>query len=311
VVTSEFATAVCWLLYREIVGRYVCIESTWVVRIASDVSIECRAIKNLKITFFLVRFFFLVAECIWVHSHILHVVNGHPSFFHKDMRLECFRHAAITCFPGKRAKISHLKSVVFGLPASASTNPSMKDSFQGTTEVELERWLGARGVDCSAWGKLPGSKPVALLLEEVAEGESLLTTGSPNSTTLRAVSVVNVRVLSGDGRFLVEAKQLLPSGAERLRNMVLSEKMLPGEDWKEAARRGILEELGPVLPEHRDISLHESTYECVEERKISQSYPGLESMVRAPSTFKLASVGFVAFQSCNGLWLMVFLMKNR
>lgn len=44
-----------------------------------------------------------------------------------------------------------------------------------------------------------------------------------------------------------EGVQVLPNGSKRTRGLPLSEKLLPGERWQEAAVRGVLEELGPVL----------------------------------------------------------------
>ncbi len=42
--------------------------------------------------------------------------------------------------------------------------------------------------------------------------------------------------------------QVLPNGSRRPRGLPLSEKLLPGERWQEAVVRGVVEELGPVLP---------------------------------------------------------------
>lgn len=42
--------------------------------------------------------------------------------------------------------------------------------------------------------------------------------------------------------------QVLPNGARRARGLPLSEKLLPGEAWQAAVVRGVVEELGPVLP---------------------------------------------------------------
>lgn len=49
-------------------------------------------------------------------------------------------------------------------------------------------------------------------------------------------------------------RQVLPNGARRRRGLPLSEKLLPGEAWQEAAVRGVLEELGPVLPKEPQAS---------------------------------------------------------
>lgn len=48
---------------------------------------------------------------------------------------------------------------------------------------------------------------------------------------------------------LTEAKQQLPDGRVRSRGIPLSEKLLPGEDWREAALRAVAEELGSALQE--------------------------------------------------------------
>jgi hypothetical protein len=47
---------------------------------------------------------------------------------------------------------------------------------------------------------------------------------------------------------LYEERQVLPDGRERRRNLPVSEKLLGGEGWREAALRAVREELGPALP---------------------------------------------------------------
>ena len=47
--------------------------------------------------------------------------------------------------------------------------------------------------------------------------------------------------------------QVLPNGSRRPRGLPLSEKLLPGERWQEAVVRGVVEELGPVLPENPQV----------------------------------------------------------
>lgn len=114
--------------------------------------------------------------------------------------------------------------------------------------------------------------------------------------------------------------QVLPNGSRRSRGLPLSEKLLPGERWQEAVVRGVLEELGPVLPAdpqvHRvgligcmaaggrlgscssgaaarllsrhlpclpacQVEVDEGSMEESVETKESQSYPGLLSKVHA------------------------------
>lgn len=47
--------------------------------------------------------------------------------------------------------------------------------------------------------------------------------------------------------------QVLPNGNRRSRRLPLSEKLLPGERWQEAVVRGVVEELGPVLPANPEV----------------------------------------------------------
>ena len=76
----------------------------------------------------------------------------------------------------------------------------------------------------------------------------------------------------GSDQVLIEVKQVMPSGEERLRGDVPGEKMLAGEESAAAALRGVKEELGERLKsEPRMLGvLHETT-----EVKTSASYPGL------------------------------------
>lgn len=177
-----------------------------------------------------------------------------------------------------------------------SSEPQQQNTqFQGTTVPELEAWLQQHGVNTSLYG-VGASKPLELLLEEVAVGETILSAlaGTASSSFLssssssssspgspqRTVSVVNVRIRNSTGQTLYEATQILPTGIGRPRNLPLSEKMLPSESWREAATRGIDEELGSILPPKAEVVLDESTYMKTEEMKESQSYPGLQTNVR-------------------------------
>lgn len=49
--------------------------------------------------------------------------------------------------------------------------------------------------------------------------------------------------------------QVLPNGNRRVRGLPLSEKLLPGEAWQEAVVRGVVEELGPILPPNPQASV--------------------------------------------------------
>ena len=151
--------------------------------------------------------------------------------------------------------------------------------FSGETETELGDWLSSKGVAVNTWGEAPGTKTLALLLNEVKEGESALCTDDETGRARRSVSVINVRIVDSRGRELVEVAQILPSGARRERNTVLAEKMLPGENVCDAAKRGILEELGTILGDSPEVSIDEGSHVVSEESRDSQSYPGLRTVV--------------------------------
>lgn len=91
------------------------------------------------------------------------------------------------------------------------------------------------------------------------------------------VLLFSVNIKNTKGMSLYETQQRLPSGAVRRRNVLLSEKMLPDESWAAASRRGILEELGSVLPADPEIDVLEDTYDMCTETRVSGSYPGLRT----------------------------------
>lgn len=156
---------------------------------------------------------------------------------------------------------------------------SMSSSDLGSTVTleELGTWLSTHGkIDTAEYGK-GAAKSLQLLLDEVKEGETILTLDPQNNVPVRLVAVVNVMLKNDNGQTLIEAFQGLPTGVVRERGLPLSEKMLPNENWKEAAVRAVMEELGPVLKDNALIQVDEDSYELLEEEKQSQSYPGLFS----------------------------------
>jgi hypothetical protein len=146
--------------------------------------------------------------------------------------------------------------------------------FNGETEEDLKDWLQERGINTQLFGTVNGSKTLRCLLHEVAEGESVLQT-TEDGTPLRMVSIISVNIKNKQGQSLYETRQRLPGGGVRERNLLLSEKLLPNESWKAATRRGIMEELGSILPENPDIYVLDETYSKSTERSTSSSYPGL------------------------------------
>lgn len=158
----------------------------------------------------------------------------------------------------------------------SSTRLSMNadiDLFHGGSEADLSTWLEQKGIDVSSYGEGP-YKSVGSLLAEVQEGESVLVETSEGSA-LRRVSIISVNIKNKEGRSLYEAKQRLPNGGLRERNILLAEKLLPNETWEQATARGIKEELGSILPENPVIRLMRETYVKSQEISMSHSYPGL------------------------------------
>jgi hypothetical protein len=94
---------------------------------------------------------------------------------------------------------------------------------------------------------------------------------------------MQVSVRDARGRILVEASQVLPDGRTRSRSLLLSEKMIAGEAWQGAARRGISEELGSVLGAAPSITLAEGSHAVRAVRKDSQSYPGVLTVYEVSS----------------------------
>lgn len=79
---------------------------------------------------------------------------------------------------------------------------------------------------------------------------------------------------------LHEAEQVFNDGRRRVRNIPLSEKLLPGEDAATGARRGILEELGSAITDAEAIEVIGEVH-TTSEWRASQSYPGLHTKVLA------------------------------
>ena len=141
-----------------------------------------------------------------------------------------------------------------------------------TSADTLAEWLTARGLNVSEWGS-GTAKPVKKLFEEVQQRESELVI--ENGRVLRCLCVAKMRIHRPDSsQFLVEAKQVLADGRERVRGDVPGEKMFAGEDPLEAAVRGCREELGARMTcEPTEIALLHKTVEV----KPSASYPNLMS----------------------------------
>ena len=117
------------------------------------------------------------------------------------------------------------------------------------------------------------------LFTELELGESVLRYAESDGVVLREVRVVKVRIQRPDApnESLVEARQIFADGRERARGTPLSEKVLLWEGPVAAARRGVLEELGPALgPRASSILIDDASLTAWEEtRQSSSSYPTL------------------------------------
>ncbi|KAI8470363.1 MAG: hypothetical protein J3K34DRAFT_260047 [Monoraphidium minutum] len=158
------------------------------------------------------------------------------------------------------------------LSCAAATPPSDMEAPPFSGVQELEAWLAAHGVPTAEYG-VGTAKSVADLFEEVQKGESVLqlVEGAPT----RAVSVLSLLITNDAGQVLTEARQRLPDGRERARGLPLSEKMLPGEGWRQAAARAVAEELGSALPPgwRTQFELREGSHATSLRRLASPSYP--------------------------------------
>jgi len=158
-----------------------------------------------------------------------------------------------------------------------ASSSSAAAAFQGTSCAQLESWLNSNGINTSLYGK-KAVKSIQMLLQEIEEGETTLTL-SKDGTPLRSVAILNALVQDSQGRTLIEEAQTLASGARRIRQLPLSEKMLPGETLQDSVVRAIEEELGTLLSNPAAaISIDEGSYHVIEESKESMSYPGLKSV---------------------------------
>ncbi|HSM55488.1 MAG TPA: NUDIX hydrolase [Candidatus Sulfomarinibacteraceae bacterium] len=131
---------------------------------------------------------------------------------------------------------------------------------------ELREWLRAHDIDFSAWGQ-DSAKTVEHLWAEISEGETRIELEPPR----RVVNVVRLHIRRGS-RLLIEAHQDFYGGQRRARGRPPSEKMKPGESYRDAALRCLKEELG--VPQ-QDVLLLEDTYRRKTRQANSGSYPGL------------------------------------
>ena len=169
-----------------------------------------------------------------------------------------------------------------GASPAAAGDASNPGGWTGTSRdvASLRQWLDANGVDANAFG-VNGAKSLADLAIEVERGETVLALDDVTNAPRRDVRVLRLLVTDEAKRpnqVLVEARQEWESGRVRYRNTPLSEKLLGNEDWRDAVRRAVDEELGGAIDATQfSLKVDESSVRRTEVDRESLSYPGLSS----------------------------------
>ena len=169
-----------------------------------------------------------------------------------------------------------------GASPAAAGDASNPGGWTGTSRdvASLRQWLDANGVDANAFG-VNGAKSLTDLAIEVERGETTLALDDVTNAPRRDVRVLRLLVTdetSRPGQILVEARQEWESGRVRYRNTPLSEKLLGDEDWRDAVRRAVDEELGGAIDATQfSLKVDEGSVRRSEVDRESLSYPGLSS----------------------------------
>ena len=161
--------------------------------------------------------------------------------------------------------------------SSSSSSTSSSTRWSGGDAASLDAWLRASGVDTARFG-VGDAKSLDDLAEEVARGEATVTLDPRTGAPLRSVRVLQLLLRDAAGRVLVEARQEWSDGRVRERGTPLSEKMLGGESWRDAAPRAVAEELGSALAPGYELVVDEATLQVRNVARDSVSYPGLPSL---------------------------------
>ena len=141
-----------------------------------------------------------------------------------------------------------------GSEAPSAAPPEDAASWTGGSLESLAAWLRAHGVDPGFASAANDAKSPSELATEVLRGETTLEalpnlhgdSGGP-SGAVRRVRVLRLLIRDDRDRVLIETRQEWSDGRVRERGTPLSEKMRRDEDWRDAARRAVLEELGSCL----------------------------------------------------------------
>ena len=154
------------------------------------------------------------------------------------------------------------------------TNNILNDPVEFDDEEDFARWLDEHGLDVSNFGR-GEAKTVRHLFDEVRGGKCTL--GLCDGSVVR--SVVNTQIKLRHGyKILVEKMQLLEDGRKRVRKdgnrgLLIVVKNRPAEGWRDAARRGLQDELN-LRAEQVDLC-DEGSIERKNRTVDSPSFPGV------------------------------------
>lgn len=139
--------------------------------------------------------------------------------------------------------------------------------------LSISRLLKEFSIDPEMWGK-GKAKTLDHLVKEIVIGETTLDV-TPDGNLVRVVHLSSVDLTYKDLK-LVEEMQIFEDGRVRIRQLsaTVTEKIMPGENPKEAALRGIQEELDIK----NKMKLKKRNY--YERELDSPSYPGLRSLYK-------------------------------
>lgn len=147
------------------------------------------------------------------------------------------------------------------------------------TVADLDTLLASHGIDTSKYGR-DSAKSLSQLLKEIQEGECFFDV--VDGVLIRYVNVLNVAIKRNDGAVLYEESQTFHRTETReeytrkRENMLLAEKMLPGEDAIDATIRALDEELDIHISSELELAaLEVRVVDRRIEKKFSPSYPEL------------------------------------
>lgn len=140
---------------------------------------------------------------------------------------------------------------------------------------DLTAKLNKYNISTEEWGTKK-SKSIKYLLNELNEKECVLV--EEDGGLVRYIEFVGIKVYyndeDGNNWYLNEDEQIFTDGRKRRRTMQssVSEKMIAGEDPKDGAVRGAMEEIGVKLDINKLTSLRDISF-----NDNSPSYPGLQT----------------------------------